>query len=95
MLGSVALVFAMATGTCVDSVLAQTADAPVAPAETKPAAPVEVRPAESPAKINFEPANPWDAPRALAHRPVLLPVRVLHVALPLRLGPSAVLSLRL
>ena len=62
LLGSVALVFAMATGTCVDSVLAQTADAPVAPAETKPAAPVEVRPAESPAKINFEPANPWDAP---------------------------------
>ena len=60
--GSVALAFAVAAWVCAGSVLAQTTDAPVAPAETKPVAPAEVKPAEAPPKINFEPANPWDAP---------------------------------
>jgi hypothetical protein len=52
--GSFALAFAVAAWCCAGSVLAQTTVVPVAPTEPKPA--------EAPAKINFEPANPWDAP---------------------------------
>jgi hypothetical protein len=52
--GSGALALAVAGGSCAGSALAQTTDVPAAPAES--------RPADAPAKINFEPPNPWDAP---------------------------------
>ena len=42
--------------------LAQTTSEPAPVVESKPVAPADVKPVEAPAKINFEPANPWDAP---------------------------------
>jgi hypothetical protein len=60
--GSVALVFAVAAWFCAGSVLAQTTSEPAPSVESKPAPPTETKLAETPAKINFEPANPWDAP---------------------------------
>ena len=60
--GSVALAFAVVAWVCAGSVLAQTTSEPVPTVESKPAPPAEVKPAAAPAKINFEPANPWDAP---------------------------------
>jgi hypothetical protein len=52
--GSGALALAVAGWCCAGSVLAQATDVPAAPAES--------RPADDPAKISFEPPNPWDAP---------------------------------
>jgi hypothetical protein len=60
--GSIALAFAVTAWACGGPVLAQTTSESAASPESKPVAPVEVKPAEAPTRINFEPANPWDAP---------------------------------
>jgi len=52
--GSVVLALTLAALFCAGSVLAQTTDAPAPPTESKPA--------DATARINFEPASPWDAP---------------------------------
>jgi hypothetical protein len=59
---SVALVLGMAAWLCAGSAPAQVTSVPAPSVEPKPAAPAESKPADTPAKINFEPTNPWDAP---------------------------------
>jgi hypothetical protein len=59
---SVALALAASAWTFAGSALAQTTSEPAPSVESKPAAPAEVKPAEPPARITFEPSDPWDAP---------------------------------
>jgi hypothetical protein len=60
--GLVALAFAVGAWVSPGSVLAQTTGEPAPPIDARSSAPAESKPAAAPAKINFEPANPWDAP---------------------------------
>jgi len=60
--GLAARVLCVAAWLFAGSVLAQSTNEPVPSVESRPAPPTEVKPAPAPAKINFEPTDPWDAP---------------------------------